>query len=100
MKRVFCLAFMICMLISSVVSAECNLDTTRWRWVASDSKVGVFYDSLTIDKLNNNLLECWTCFYYPNGCDVHNYEHYHYDMAHIDFYNKLYGIKFYIILLQ
>lgn len=97
MKRVFCLAFMICMLISSVVFAECNLDTTRWRWVGSDSSTGLFYDRKTFKFLNNGLVELWTCQYHPNSCDEFSGEHYHYILARLNFNDNLIGGRVYLV---
>ena len=86
MKKMVTVLFVVLMLLSSsVVSAECNLDTTRWRWVGSDSYVGLFYDKVNLKKLNNNLVEFWSCYYYPNGCKKHFYEHYHYCLTRTNY---------------
>ena len=100
MKRVFCLAFMICMFISSVVFAECNLDTTRWKWVGSDDKIGVFYDSKTLNFINNFTVECWVCYYCPNNCKIYNGEHYHYILNRINYNDNTIGLKDFIIRRQ
>ena len=88
MKRIFCLVLLSTMLISSIVFAKCNLDTTRWIWVTSNEELGIFVDSRTI-KINYGNVEFWSCLYYPSGCKWHDGEHYHYCNSVIDFNRNL-----------
>lgn len=93
-----CILFLIVsflLLFSLSVSASCNLDTTRWKWVASDSKKGVFYDAQTLKILNQrrNFVECWLCIYCPIGCSSFDGEHYHYYLNRIDYSSNTWGKK-------
>ena len=98
MRKMITTLFVVLMLLSSsVVSAECNLDTTRWRWVGSDSSTGVFYDRKTFKFLNNGLVELWTCQYHPNSCDEFSGEHYHYILTRLNFNENLIGGKVYLV---
>ena len=99
MKKYF--IFLIAILIfifSSSAFASCNLDTTRWKWVGSNSEVGLFYDTTTLRILNNKLIEVWVCYYYPNHCKKHFYEHYHYCLTRIDYSVFLHGLKHMIVI--
>ena len=94
MKKVFCLVLMICMFISSVASAECNLDMTRWRWVGSNSNYGLFIDSKTIKPLYGNKIEFWVCSYHNENCEFHNIgEHYDCYLVVIDYNKNAGGLK-------
>lgn len=91
---VFVLVMGLVMFSSPLIAlASCDLDTTRWKWINSDSRVGLFYDTMTIRFLSNGLVECWVCNYYPNGCDNHSYEHYHYGLMRINYNDNSYGVK-------
>ena len=96
MKRIIVLLTLaLALMYSTVAFASCNLDTTRWRWVGSDDKMGVFYDGKTLRFLNQykNFVEFWFCVYCPNGCSVSGGEHYHYSLSRIDYSSNTMGTK-------
>lgn len=97
MKKIIILFTLVFTLMCSTVAfAECNLDTTRWKWVASDNESSFYYDSKTLHVLNNHIVEFWLCIYHPFGCDTFKSEHYHNRLVCFDYNRNLMGEKVFI----
>ncbi len=96
-KVIFIVAVLFTFLLSSVGYASCDLDTSRWEWVASNDEFGVYYDTQTI-KYSNNFAEAWACYYYPYSCKIHpnEGEHYHYILYYFYYGSRTMGMKAYV----
>ena len=92
-KIIIFLTLALVLMYSTIALASCNLDTNRWKWIDSNDKIGMFYDTKSLKFYNDNLVQTWLCYYYPNGCQNHRGEHYEYFLTRIDYNNNRFGIK-------
>lgn len=104
MKKVVIL-LMLLLAVCSSAFAKCNLDMNRWRYLASTSNYGVYFDTVSLDvNKGNSSFEVWTCTYYPGSysncayslCEekgVHTSEHYHYTLSEYNYKQRTYNLK-------
>ena len=99
MKKIFItfLILLLNLLFSVSVFAKLDLDTHRWKWITSNEKIGLFYDTQTVKKINDHLIECWVCKYYPDGCKFHSFEHSHYSLELFDYRENKNALKMSIV---
>ncbi len=80
--------------MSSVTFASCYLDFNRWEYLTHNNEFTVFLDTQTIIYDNkSNFAQAWECHYYPNSCEIHRGEHYHYYLSYFNFNNNSAGLK-------
>ena len=96
-KKLFIFAVFLTIFLSSTCFAKCNLDLSRWEWVATNKLYSVYFDTKTV-RSSNNSAEAWICWYFPSNCQYHTTggEHYHYNLFDFNFGNNTCNLKSFI----